>query len=57
MYVSVFVYLSVGIRVCVGEFLGAFPGNTLENITSGRGFVHNFALVDYPEKTILSEYE
>lgn len=32
---------------------GAFPGNPLEDIGSGRGFVHNARLIDHPEKTVM----
>ncbi|GAX81191.1 hypothetical protein CEUSTIGMA_g8624.t1 [Chlamydomonas eustigma] len=32
---------------------GAFPGNTLSDIGSGVGFVHNTMMFDYPEKGIL----
>eukprot|EP01120_Amphizonella_sp_Union-15-10_P001396 TRINITY_DN1147_c0_g1_i1.p1 TRINITY_DN1147_c0_g1~~TRINITY_DN1147_c0_g1_i1.p1 ORF type:complete len:563 (-),score=114.95 TRINITY_DN1147_c0_g1_i1:125-1813(-) len=32
---------------------GAFPGNSLENIQSGRGFVHNAFLLDHPQKSVI----
>lgn len=32
---------------------GAYPGHPLEDIGSGRGFVHNTFLFDHPEKTVL----
>jgi acyl-CoA reductase-like NAD-dependent aldehyde dehydrogenase len=32
---------------------GAFPGATLANVQSGRGFVHNTCLLDRPQKTVL----
>ncbi len=32
---------------------GAFPGNTLQNIKSGIGTVHNSFLIDFPEKSIV----
>jgi hypothetical protein len=32
---------------------GAFPGNPLENIRSGRGTVHNTFLFDYPQKSVV----
>ena len=32
---------------------GAYPGHTLENIQSGRGFVHNTMLIDQVEKSVL----
>lgn len=32
---------------------GAFPGNSLSNIGSGRGVVHNTYLFDHPQKSVL----
>lgn len=32
---------------------GAFPGNSLQDITSGRGVVHNAYLFDHPQKSVL----
>ena len=32
---------------------GAYPGHILEDITSGRGTVHNTFLLDHPEKSIV----
>lgn len=32
---------------------GAFPGASLANVQSGRGFVHNTCLLDRPQKTVL----
>jgi acyl-CoA reductase-like NAD-dependent aldehyde dehydrogenase len=32
---------------------GAYPGNPLENIQSGRGVVHNTYLFDHPQKSVL----
>jgi acyl-CoA reductase-like NAD-dependent aldehyde dehydrogenase len=32
---------------------GAYPGNTLADIGSGIGFVHNTYLFDYPEKSVV----
>jgi len=32
---------------------GAYPGNPLNDIQSGRGFVHNSFLLDYPEKSVV----
>jgi acyl-CoA reductase-like NAD-dependent aldehyde dehydrogenase len=32
---------------------GAYPGNPLENIRSGRGVVHNTMLFDHPQKSIV----
>ena len=34
---------------------GAFPGHPLEDIRSGRGWVHNTFLLDHPQKTVLKE--
>ena len=31
---------------------GAFPGHTLEDVTSGRGIVHNALMFDKPEKSV-----
>jgi acyl-CoA reductase-like NAD-dependent aldehyde dehydrogenase len=54
-------YGSIGINVWTGMgFLlasatwGAFPGNSLENIGSGRGVVHNTYLFDHPQKSVIS---
>jgi len=32
---------------------GAFPGHTLDDIQSGRGFVHNALMLDRPQKTVI----
>jgi aldehyde dehydrogenase (NAD(P)+) len=32
---------------------GAYPGNTLANVGSGIGMVHNACLFDHPEKTVV----
>jgi len=32
---------------------GSYPGNTLDDIGSGIGFVHNARLIDRPEKTVV----
>lgn len=32
---------------------GAFPGNSLENIGSGNGVIHNAFLFDYPQKSVV----
>lgn len=54
-------YGTIGINIWTGVSFGlgvtpwgAFPGNSLENIGSGQGFVHNTYLFDYPQKTVLS---
>jgi acyl-CoA reductase-like NAD-dependent aldehyde dehydrogenase len=53
-------YGAIGINAWTGMvFLlasttwGAFPGNPLDNIQSGRGVVHNTYLFDRPQKTVL----
>lgn len=33
---------------------GGFPGATLKDVQSGRGFVHNTFLLDRPQKTVLT---
>jgi len=35
-----------------GASWGAYPGNTLEDIQSGIGVVHNALLLDHPQKTV-----
>ncbi len=54
-------YGAIGINVWTGVgFLlpaltwGAFPGNPLADIQSGRGVVHNAYLFDHPQKSVLS---
>jgi acyl-CoA reductase-like NAD-dependent aldehyde dehydrogenase len=32
---------------------GAFPGHTLDDVQSGRGFVHNTMLFDRPQRTVI----
>ncbi len=32
---------------------GAFPGNSLDNIQSGRGIVHNTYMFDHPQKSVV----
>jgi hypothetical protein len=32
---------------------GAYPGNSLTDISSGIGFVHNSYLFDYPQKSVV----
>jgi len=32
---------------------GAFPGNESRDIQSGKGFVHNVFMLDYPQKNVL----
>jgi hypothetical protein len=52
-------YGDIGVNVWTGANYalgvatwGAFPGNTLDNVRSGIGVVHNTKLFDYPEKSI-----
>lgn len=54
-------YGAIGLNVWTGAtFLlpslpwGAFPGNSLHDICSGRGIVHNTYLFEYPQKSVLS---
>lgn len=54
-------YGAVGVNVWPGLVFalvdlpwGAFPGNFPQDIQSGIGSVHNTALVEWPEKTVLS---
>jgi acyl-CoA reductase-like NAD-dependent aldehyde dehydrogenase len=53
-------YGSIGINVWTGiGFLltatswGAFPGNSLSEISSGQGVVHNTYLFDHPQKSVV----
>ncbi len=53
-------YGSIGLNVWTGVgFLltmttwGAFPGNSLAEISSGQGVVHNTYLLDHPQKSVL----
>ncbi len=53
-------YGGIGINVWAGLIYGlvvtswgAFPGNPLDNIESGRGAVHNSYLFDHPEKSVI----
>ncbi|WOB45349.1 aldehyde dehydrogenase family protein [Thermoleptolyngbya oregonensis NK1-22] len=53
-------YGNIGINAWTGmNFLlsaltwGAFPGNPLSDIGSGRGIVHNAYLFDYPQKSVV----
>jgi Aldehyde dehydrogenase family len=53
-------YGSIGINVWSGVLYsltsltwGAFPGQSLEDIGSGRGVVHNAYLFDHPQKSVL----
>lgn len=54
-------YGAIGVNAWTGmSFLqaalpwGAFPGNSLADIRSGRGIVHNTYLFEYPQKSVLS---
>ncbi len=53
-------YGAIGVNVWTGVIYalpdlawGAFPGNALSDIRSGRGFVHNAYLLDRPSKSVL----
>lgn len=53
-------YGGIGINVWAGVIYatvaptwGAFPGHSLHDIQSGRGFVHNGYLLDHPQKSVL----
>lgn len=53
-------YGAIGVNVWSGIIYGlpnlawgAFPGNSLTNIKSGRGMTHNAYLFDYPQKSVL----
>lgn len=53
-------YGGIGVNVWAGVIYGlctppwgAFPGHPLEDIRSGRGWVHNTFLLDHPQKTVL----
>lgn len=53
-------YGGIGVNVWAGVIYGlvvptwgAFPGHPLEDIRSGRGFVHNALLLDHPQKSIV----
>lgn len=53
-------YGSIGLNIWPGILYylsvhawGAFPNNPLHDIRSGRGFVHNAYLFDYPQKSVL----
>jgi hypothetical protein len=53
-------YGGIGVNVWTGANFalgvatwGAYPGNALENIRSGRGVVHNTMLFDHPEKSVV----
>ena len=53
-------YGAIGINVWTGVIYalpdfawGAFPGNQLSDIRSGRGFVHNAYFLDRPQKSVL----
>jgi Aldehyde dehydrogenase family len=54
-------YGTIGVNIWSGALFampeipwGAFPGNSLEAIGSGQGFVHNTALIRNPQKAVVS---
>ncbi|UUY08652.1 aldehyde dehydrogenase family protein [Pseudomonas sp. J452] len=60
LMLSTLKYGTVGVNAWTGlAFLlaqvpwGAFPGHTLDDIQSGRGFVHNCLLLDRPQRSIV----
>ena len=53
-------YGGIGVNVWAGVIYGlvtptwgAYPGHPLEDIRSGRGFVHNALLIDHPQKSVV----
>ena len=53
-------YGGIGVNVWAGVIYalvsptwGAFPGHTMTDIQSGRGFVHNTFLLDHPQKSVV----
>jgi acyl-CoA reductase-like NAD-dependent aldehyde dehydrogenase len=53
-------YGSIGVNIWTGANFaipamtwGAFPGNSIQNVESGIGIVHNAYLFDYPQKSVL----
>jgi acyl-CoA reductase-like NAD-dependent aldehyde dehydrogenase len=53
-------YGSIGVNIWTGANFaipamtwGAFPGNSMHNVESGIGIVHNAYLFDYPQKSVL----
>lgn len=53
-------YGGIGVNVWAGVIYGlvvptwgAYPGHTLQDIRSGRGFVHNTYLFDHPQKSVV----
>ncbi len=53
-------YGAIGVNVWTGVIYslpcltwGAFPGNSLQEIQSGQGVVHNTSLFHYPQKSVL----
>jgi acyl-CoA reductase-like NAD-dependent aldehyde dehydrogenase len=53
-------YGSIGVNIWTGANFaipamtwGAFPGNSIQNVESGIGIVHNAYLFDYPQKSIV----
>lgn len=53
-------YGGIGVNVWAGVIYGlvtptwgAYPGHPLEDVRSGRGFVHNALLLDHPQKSIV----
>jgi Aldehyde dehydrogenase family len=53
-YGAIGINVWTGVMYCLSIFpWGAYPGNSLEDIGSGQGFVHNANLFDHPQKSVL----
>jgi len=50
--VALNIWSAIGFALGVTTW-GAYPGNSLRDIQSGRGTVHNTFLFDYPEKSVI----
>lgn len=50
--VAVNVWAGVNFALGVASW-GAYPGNTLDHVRSGIGFVHNTMFFDYPQKSVV----
>jgi acyl-CoA reductase-like NAD-dependent aldehyde dehydrogenase len=52
-YGTVAINAYCGMSFAFGAPWGAYPGSTLDNIQSGRGWVHNTAMLEGIEKTVM----
>jgi len=50
--IAINAWTGVGFLSATAPF-GAFPGHTLDDVQSGRGFVHNALLIREPERTVV----